>query len=218
MNKDYLPFLNSVTAKSPLMWVFDLDSRSIIDMTPEMAEFMKVFDITSLTSSVSYAEHLDADRSVIATGETYTLVEWVQINRSWRKLARTKSHLGGNLILEISLDVTHLDPRAEWLARINLVEQRLEMENSESISFDEFVVLHLLLKGYKHRRIAETLTISPKTVEYRISRLKNALEAETTEDMMMKVSSSGMIYLAMIPIDLNDPAQSELDLYRRVQD
>jgi hypothetical protein len=218
MDKDYLPFLNSVTAKSPLMWVFDLDSRSIIDMTPEMAEFMKVFDITSLTSSVSYAEHLDADRSVIATGETHTLVEWVQINGPWRKLARTKSHLGGNLILEISQDITHLDPRAEWLARINLVEQRLEMENGESISFDEFVVLHLLLKGFKHRRIAETLTISPKTVEYRISRLKNALEAETTEELMMKVSSSGMIYLAMIPIDPNDPAQSELDLYRRVPD
>ncbi len=83
------------------------------------------------------------------------------------------------------------------------------MENGKSISFDEFVVLHLLLKGFKHRRIAETLNISPKTVEYRISRLKNALETETTEDMMMKVSSSGMIYLAMIPIDLDDPAQSE---------
>jgi hypothetical protein len=218
MDKEYLPFLKSVTAKQPLMWVFDLDSQSIIDMTPETAAFMNFFDITSCTSSVSYGEHLDADRSVIATGETYTLVEWVQVNGPWHKLARTKSHVGGNLILEISQDITHLDPRAEWLARINLVDQRLEMENGESISFDEFVVLHLLLKGFKHRRIAETLNISPKTVEYRISRLKNALEAETTEDMMMKVSSSGMIYLAMVPIDLDDPAQSELELYKKIPD
>jgi DNA-binding NarL/FixJ family response regulator len=124
--------------------------------------------------------------------------------------------MGGNLILEISQNITHLDPRAEWLAGINLIDQRLEMDNGESISFNEFVVLHLLLKGFKHKRIAETLNISPKTVEYQISKLKHALEAETTEDMMMKVSSSGMIYLAMIPISLDDPAQSELDLYKKV--
>lgn len=218
MDKEYLPFLNSVTAKQPLMWVFDLASQSIVDITPETAAFMNFFDITSCTGSVSLEEHLDADRSVIATGETSTLVEWVQINGPWHKLSRTKSHAGGNRVLQISQDITHLDPRAEWLARINLVDQRLEMENGKSISFDEFVVLHLLLKGFQHRRIAETLHISPKTVEYRISRLKNALDTETTEDMMMKVSSSGMIYLAMIPIDPDDPAQSELDLYRKVPD
>ena len=86
------------------MWVFDLDSQSIIDMTPETAAFMNFFDITSCTSSVSYGEHLDANRSVIATGETYTLVEWVQVNGPWHKLSRTKSHVGGNLILEISQD------------------------------------------------------------------------------------------------------------------
>jgi DNA-binding NarL/FixJ family response regulator len=90
------------------------------------------------------------------------------------------------------------------------------MDNGETISFNEFVVLHLLLKGFKHKRIAEILDISPKTVECLISKLRNALEAETTEDMMMKVSSSGMIYLAMIPINWDDPMQSELDLYKKV--
>jgi DNA-binding NarL/FixJ family response regulator len=216
MDKEYVPFLRNIAAKQPLMWVIDHDSQDIIDMTPETAAFMRGFDVTSHTSSVSSEEHLDADRTVIATGEAITLTEWVQVDGEWKKLARTKSHLGGNLILETSQDITHLDPRAEWLARINLVSQRLEMENGESISFNEFVVLHLLLKGYKHSAIAETLDISPKTVDYRISRLKVALESETTTDMMMKVSSSGMIHLALVPIDLDNPAQTELELYKIV--
>ena len=136
----------------------------------------------------------------------------------WHKLARTTTHLSGSLVLSQAIDVTRFDPRAEWLARINLVTQRLEMESGESISFAEFVVLHLLLKGFVHKRIANILNISAKTVGYRISRLKDALRVETTEDMMLKVSSCGLIYLALIPIDLERPAQTELELYRRVRD
>jgi hypothetical protein len=47
MGQEYLPFLKRVTAKQPLMWVFDMDRRSIIDMTPETAVFMEFFDIAS---------------------------------------------------------------------------------------------------------------------------------------------------------------------------
>lgn len=200
------------------MWVYDLDVASITDMTPATAAFLQSLTNSSFQSSVSRETQVAACRSVVANGKSCTLIEWIDVNGTWHKLARTKSHAGGNRVLEISQDITHLDPRAEWLARINLVDQRLEMDNGGSISFDEFVVLHLLLKGFKHKRIAETMNISPKTVGYRISRLKNALETDTTEDMMMKVSSSGMIYLAMIPIDLDDPAQTELELYKKVPD
>jgi hypothetical protein len=84
---------------------------------------------------------LEADRLVIATGEPCALIEWVKINGPWYKLVRTKSHLGGDLVLETSQDITYFDIRAEWLSRMNLVTQRLEIENGKSISFDEFAVL-----------------------------------------------------------------------------
>lgn len=141
MDKKHLSFLKSVTAQSPIMWVFDLDTQSIVDMTPATAVLMDQFDITSLPSKVLYEEHLEADRLVIATGEPCTLIEWVKINGPWYKLVRTKSHLGGDLVLETSQDITYFDIRAEWLSRMNLVTQRLEIENGKSISFDEFAVL-----------------------------------------------------------------------------
>ena len=67
-----------------------------------------------------------------------------------------------------------------------------------------------------HKRIAQILNVTAKTVDYRISRLKNALEVESTEEMMLTVSSTGLIYLGLIPIDLDNPAQTELDLYKKV--
>jgi DNA-binding CsgD family transcriptional regulator len=218
MGQEYVPFLKEVAVKQPLMWVVDVETGVILDMTPATSEFFDSLDVKAYPSSVTEKVHREASQSVVATGESRTLIEWVKTNGSWHKLARTKSHAGGNCVLEISQDITSFDPRSKWLARINLVDQRLEMGNGESISFDEFVVLHMLLKGFKHKRIAETLNISPKTVEYRISRMKNALKVESTEDMMLEVSSSGMIYLAMIPIDLDDPAQTELELYKKVPD
>jgi hypothetical protein len=54
MDKKHLSFLKSVTAQSPIMWVFDLDTQSIVDMTPATAVLMDQFDITSLPSTVSY--------------------------------------------------------------------------------------------------------------------------------------------------------------------
>jgi DNA-binding NarL/FixJ family response regulator len=218
MDQEYVPFLKEVSVKEPLMWVVDVETGVILDMTPATAEFFGSFDVTASTSSVTENVHREASQSVAATGDSRTIIEWVKANGSWHKMARTKSHAGANRVLEISQDITSLDPRSEWLARINLEDQRLEMASGESISFDEFVVLHLLLKGFKHKRIADTLNISPKTVDYRISRLKNALKVETTEDMMMEVSSSGMIYLATIPFDFADPAQTELELYKKVPD
>jgi hypothetical protein len=32
----------------------------------------------------------------------------------------------------------------------------------------------------------------------------------------LKVNSSGLIYLALVPIDLDNPAQTELELYKKV--
>lgn len=200
------------------MWVFDIDSGEVVDMTPLTAEILDSQDPDTLPRTVSRESHLEACRSVVATGEPHTFIEWVKVNGIWHKMARTKSHAGGSRVLEMALDVTHLDPRAKWLARINLVDQRLELENGKSISFQEFVVLHLLIKGFKHKRIAETLNISRKTVDYRLSRLKDALEVETTEELMMTVFSSGMVHLATVPIDLDDPAQTELELYKKIPD
>lgn len=216
MDQPYVPFLENVGFKQPLMWVIAAEDWTRLDMTPATAEFFRSLDRETYVSSISVERHEKACREVITTGKVSVLVEWAKVNGRWRKIACTKSHAGGDRVLEMAQDITRYDPRAQWLSRINLQSQRLELESGESISFAEFVVLHLLLKGFKHKRIAQTLKISIKTVEYRISRLKIALGAETTEEMMLEVSSSGLIFLALIPIDLEDPAQTELELYSKV--
>lgn len=218
MDNQFEPILKNFLVREPLMWVTDTSTETLLDMTPATAaaESKLSFEPEAFPRTLSREFQLAISRAVVSTGKSHTLIEWMKLYGSWRKLSRIKSHAGGSRVLEISQDITHLDPRAEWLARINLGSQRLEMEDGESISFPELVVLHMLLKGMKHRRIAETLNISTKTVEYRVSRLKNALAEETTEDMMSKVSSSGLIYLAMIPIDLANPARTELELYKNV--
>ncbi len=214
----FMPFLGQISVKEPLMWMTDTETGDIIDMTPAtaVAEGRQSHGFGNNLRTLSSDCHLEASRRVSATGESCSQLEWIKYDGSWHKIAWFKSHAGGSRVLEICHDITHLDPRSEWLARINLESQRLELESGESVSFEEFVVLHMLLKGYRHSRIARTLNISTKTVEYRISRLKNALAAETTEEMMEQVSSSGLIYLALIPIDLADPAKTELELYKKV--
>lgn len=216
MSSDWSPILKSLPAQDPLMWVWDSDTKSIVDMTPATADFLTLQEADFSMRTLSNEFHVDKASEVVRTGKAHTVFEWMKYRGSWHKLSWTKIHLGGSLVLNTSLDVTRFDPRAEWLARINLESQRLELESGESISFDEFVVLHMLLKGLPHKRIAQTLGITPKTVDYRISRLKNALEVESTEEMMLTVSSTGLIYLGLIPIDLENPAQNELELYKKV--
>ena len=215
MSGNWSPILNGLPAQDPLMWVWDCDTESIVDMTPATADFLALHDAGLDMRTLSKAFHVAAASEVVRTGKAHTIFEWMKYLDSWHKLSWTKIHLGGSLVLNTSLDVTRFDPRAEWLARINLETQRLELESGESISFDEFVVLHMLLKGLQHKRIAPMLNITAKTVQYRISRLKNALGVESTEEMMLAVSSTGLIYLGLIPIDLENPAQTELELYKK---
>jgi DNA-binding CsgD family transcriptional regulator len=216
MNNHWTPVLKNLPAKEPLMWVLDTETNTIIDMTPATAIFLASKEPAADMRTLSVEFHNEVALSVATTGEAKTLFEWMKYSGSWHKQSRTTTHAGEGLVLIQVLDITRFDPRSEWLARINLVSQRLELENGKSISFLEFVVLHMLLKGLKHKRIAELLGVTTKTVEYRISRLKIALEVETTEEMMLKVNSSGLIYLALVPIDLDNPAQTELELYKKV--
>jgi DNA-binding CsgD family transcriptional regulator len=216
LNKDYVPFLEKINATDPLMWVVNIKAGKLVDLTPATAAMLQTLGPTRWQSTRSREFHTGLANEVLASGKSRTFVEWVKADGSWHKILRTKSAAGGDHVLEMGQDVTVFDPRAEWLARINLVDQRLEMKNGESISFPEFVVLNLLIKGYRYRRIADRLNISKKTVEYRISKLKIALEAETTEELMMRVSSSGLIYLATVPVDPANPALTELELYKKV--
>ena len=216
MSSDWNPILKGLPAQDPFMWVCDTDLKSIIDMTPATADFLTLFQANLGIRTLSREFHVEASSEVVRTGVAHTAFEWMKYLESWHKLSCTKVHLGGSLVLNTSLDITRFDPRAEWLARINLETQRLELESGESISFDEFAVLHMLLKGLAHKRIAQILNVTAKTVDYRISRLKNALEVESTEEMMLRVASTGLLYLGLIPIDLDNPAQTELDLYKKV--
>ena len=216
MSGEWTPVLKNLPAREPQMWVLDVAADTIIDMTPATADFFANHDPASDMRTLSKKIHTDTALFVVKTKQATTLLEWMKYSGAWHKRTRTTSHVDGSLVLIHSLDITEFDPRSEWLARINLDSQRLEMESGSSISFLEFAVLHMLLKGLKYKRIAELLSVTTKTVEYRISRLKNALDAESTEEMMLKVYYSGLIYLGLIEIDLENPAQTELELYKKV--
>ena len=200
------------------MSIVDLQAGVFVDMTPATARFMEQHDLMVLPRTRSPAEHLEAAHRVVESGEPSLLVEWIKYDGAWHKFLHSKSPVGDFRVLDIAQDVTHLDPRAYWLARINLDKQRLELDNGESFSFDEFVVLHFLLKGLQYKQIAKILHISPRTVEYRLSKLKNAMGVETVVDLLQVVTSSGLVKLAMVPVDPANPATTEVELYRKIPD
>ncbi|MCB1690441.1 MAG: hypothetical protein KDI33_18220 [Halioglobus sp.] len=216
INGEWNTVLEHISTSEPLLWVLDVETLAIVGCTPASAEFPALLGSLPELRTLSEQHHLEVARNAVSTGRSETVFEWMKYDAIWRKVARISIPVSGNHVLVQLLDITRFDPRAEWLARINLVSQRLELDSGMSISFAEFVVLHLLLKGLKHSRIAQILNIGIKTVDYRISRLKIALETDTTEEMMSKVTASGLIYLALVPIDLANPAQTELELYKKV--
>jgi len=209
--------LKDLPSNALLMGVFDVVTRSFIDVSPAADILFTANKVSALPQTISLEQHLQSALEVVENKSSCTDIAWIKYGGFWHKLAITKAYAGRSNVLIIGQDITHLDPRAEWLARINLESQRLELDGGKSFSFDEFTVLHLLLKGYQYRQIAEQLKVSPKTVEYRLSKLKIALEAETTTEMMLKIASSGLIHLVMVPTDPDDPAMTEVELYKRVK-
>ena len=209
--------LKDIPSNEIMMGIFDVVTESFVDLSPAADLLFTSYKLNALPHTTSVEQHTKSALEIVDKKSSCTDLEWVKYDGSWHKLAVTKAYAGMNNVLIIGLDITHLDPRAEWLARINLESQRLELDNGESFSFDEFAVLHLLLKGYQYRQIAEKLKVSPKTVEYRLSKLKVALEADTTTELMLKIASSGLIHLVMVPTDPDDPAMTEVELYKRVR-
>ncbi len=218
LNDTYTPFLDRVTVAVPYMWVYDTQDEKIVDITQATLDFLEASGYPDCPRTLSSDIQLEAARAALTSDESITVIEWIKYADNWTKVTRVKTRVDDRRVLEIAHDTTALDPRAEWLARINLEMQRLELESGESISFDEWVVLHMLIKGIKHKTIAETLGISLKTVDYRISRIKIALAVETTEEMMLEVSASDLIHLALVPLDPDNPAMTEVDLYKKVID
>ena len=216
MSDSYTPFLERVTVARPYMWVYDTSTQEIVDITVAARQFLETSDFPDCPRTRSSEEQLALGRAALDSDEAVIVIEWMKLGGHWRKVTRIKTRVDDRRVLEIAQDTTALDPRAEWLARINLQTQRLEMDSGESMSFDEWAVLHMLVKGIKHKSIADLLDISHKTVDYRISRIKIALRVETTEEMMMEVSSSGLVHLALVPLDPDNPALTEVDLYKKI--
>jgi DNA-binding CsgD family transcriptional regulator len=209
--------LRDIPSKELLMGLFDLATETFVDVSPAATLLFTANDLSTLPRTISMEQHLKSALEVVETKSSCTDIEWIKYDGAWHKLAITKTYAAKSNVLIVGLDITHLDPRAEWLARINLESQRLELDNGESFSFDEFAALHLLLKGYQYKKIAEILNISTKTVDYRLSRLKISLQVDTTTELMLKITSNGLIHLAMVPTDPANPATSEIELYKKVQ-
>lgn len=195
---------------------FDIETMSYENVSPAVDILLTPHLWNAVPRTVSIEQHIESALEVVENKSSCTDLEWIKYSGSWHKLAITKTYADTNKVLIIAQEITHLDPRAEWLARINLASQRLELDNGESFSFDEFVVLHLLLKGHKYKQIARKLKVSTKTVEYRLCRLKIALEVETTAELMLKIASNGLVHLVLIPTDPANPAMTEVELYKKV--
>ncbi|MEH6591674.1 MAG: LuxR C-terminal-related transcriptional regulator [Halioglobus sp.] len=214
MDKEFVPFLYRTTVDQPMMLVYDTDKDEIVDATPETRKNLDLLRFHVQERTLSAAIHQKTACKVAASGVSDTCVEWIKHDDVWYKVIRTKSHITDSLVFEVAQQVTDLDPAARWVQKINPQTKRIELDSGESISFAEFIVLHLLIVGMSHTHIAEKLAISPKTVDYRIARLKIALGAATTEAMMLAVSEMGLIALASLPLDPDKPARSEVELYR----
>lgn len=215
IDSGFLP-LKDMPSKELLIGMFDVATGSFIDVSPAAALIFTSNESSVLPRTISFEQHMKSALEVVETESSCTDIEWIKYDGSWHKLAITKTYAGKSSVLIVGLEITHLDPRAEWLARINLESQRLDLDNGESFSFDEFAVLHLLLKGHQYKQIAELLKVSAKTVEYRISRLKIALEVDTTTALMLKIASNGLMHLVMVPTDPDNPAMTEVELYKKL--
>lgn len=216
MASSSISFFKSIQSSQIMIGFFDIETSSYENIAPAADILFTPHLWSALPRTISIEHHIESALEVVEKKSSCTDLEWIKYSGYWHNLAITKTYVDTNKVLIIAQEITHLDPRAQWLARINLTSQRLELDNGESFSFDEFVVLHLLLKGHKYKQIARNLKVSPKTVEYRLSRLKIALEVETTAELMFKIASNGLIHLVLIPTDPANPAMTEVELYKKV--
>lgn len=216
MSAEGIAALADLPMRGPVLWVSDTRDRTISHKSPAASALLAQDANSPALRTQSDEFHWQENYAVVKSGRERSQLEWTKYSGSWHKLASTKFPIGGTLVLNSVVDVTHLDPRAIWLSRVNLQTQRVALENGSSISFAEVMVLSGLVQGQPYKALAAALKVSHKTVEYRISRLKCAMEVETTTGMMMEIASSGMIYLAFLPIDARHPPSTETELYKKV--
>lgn len=144
-------------------------------------------------------------------------VFWIQTrNAGWRRIFCTSTPVKPHQAYIEFVDITDIDPRAPWLAKINLSTQRLELGpdyQNNSFSFLEFAVLHFMLRGASYSDMASMMHVSINTIRFRVKKLKNALNVDTVAGIFKEVHVNGMIHLCTVPLDLANPARTEIELY-----
>ncbi|MBM2811634.1 MAG: DNA-binding response regulator [Chloroflexi bacterium] len=78
----------------------------------------------------------------------------------------------------------------------------------ESLSDREFEVLRLLALGRRNSQIGEELVLSPKTVEFRVSRLLRKLGVRSRAEAIAKVQRLGLMWLGKDPSGPKEPPTS----------
>lgn len=229
----YLPYdlpcdLSQVT--DAYMWVVDRDlvirdmTQATLDalgLTPEEVIGKTIYTGDPLESTAPVKTRVFRLQRIFATGKPDTLVGWENIQTlGWRKITTTTMLLRDqpDLSLTVATDITDIDPKASWLARIDVEHGVLhlgEKYGHKTMTFSEYAVLHGLLFRKQYTEIAKELGIGESTVSHRIKTLKALFDVPDVPELLMEISRNHLIHvLSMDPVQIV-PVKSQLDLYSK---
>jgi DNA-binding NarL/FixJ family response regulator len=212
-----------------LMWI--LDDDVITDITPGAAAYAHAMPGEIIGTAIGAGPSgevlsvMDLDvlgelrQLVRDTGQANTVTNWVcMTGDKWHKLIQTTTQISAQRLLVVAHDVTHLDPKARWLSRIDCTLQRLQLRADKYLTFAQYSVLYHRARGHKKCDVAKRLNISRSAVNNREAGIKTALGVTSMAEAMDVITRSGLISLLTLELRANRPSPNALALYRKMAD
>jgi len=216
----YVAHFKSENLDGLILWILDAQDR-VADASPAMAAYYQLDRdeiigkrATDLEPALA-EQYLQENRHVRRLGQPSSSSDWIHLPVGWRKIAMTKCPLPDGYIIGVAHDITDTDPMAGWLQRLDLAKGRLNLGpryRDEHLTLPEYLVLHRLSRNHSYHDIARELNISAETVKYRISRVKEKLNALNTPELWEEVYASGIIHLLALPLHLDAIPRTHEDL------
>lgn len=222
---DYLTHFKPDNLNGLIMWIVDAQDR-VVDATPTVLGYFHLDAEDFIGKTIRELHPDDAEKYLIENqrvrnvGQPATTIDWMNLPIGWRKIALTKFPLGDGYIIGIGHDVTDADPMAGWLQRLDLARGRLGLGpryRAEYITLAEYLVLHRLSRNHSYQEIATELNISPQTVKYRLSRIKEKLNVLTSQEMWEEIYASGLIHLLALPLSLDVLSDDDLNTFSFIE-
>ena len=167
-------------------------------------------------------EGIDLIQGVLDSGEPFSRVGYYRFahnSSDWHKDVLTITRVAPEHILLIQHDISQTDPRLQWINRIDPRPDvnKLFLDNGSVITWEQYQTLHRVMRGQSYKQIARLTDISPKTVNYRLDRIKAAFEVETLGELMEAVFTNGLVHLVTLPLEEQARCGSKEELLALLQ-